>query len=519
MKSKSYFFEIWAGVGLIFFLIAWNLPWRFQVNDDLIMMWLVSGSYTGEPESYAVFIHPMLSWMFSKAYTFAPDIPWYPLTWFCILSLSYFLILKMIAELKSISTWKHLLSVIVLMIAIHFCFFLQFTIVAGFSSLASLLILGSSKNTFSKPVKIFAWILLVFSLMIRWESMVLIGLGFLLYNLLFTSKLEFRSVFKLFFLLFIVVGLTISAKFYWERNSEYSDFLIFNKARASVIDHPVFYEQIKSDQLEEGTPWFFFARWMFEDEKIGVADLEIKKQELDAELYSPDQVINSLERLITIQKMEAFKSFISILLVLLSLIYSANKGKMVAFTGVWLLFLLVFNHFFIVNGRVTILFFLVFLFPLINSSNFPNYKLSMVAGPLLVLFGLFTFHVFNFLEEAKGRKIMHEEFENLCNRIPERELIILEGYLEHNFYFDYSGSKEVPILSLGWISRSPFQQKALEKFGISGLGEAENYSLFGIRNQEESLYFPDYMNSIAGPFYLRERIETPNFVLARYSKK
>ena len=114
---------------------------------------------------------------------------------------------------------------------------------------------------------------------------------------------------------------------------------------------------------------------------------------------------------------------------------------------------------------------------------------------------------------------MHTEFENLLERIPENELILLEGYMEHNYYFDYSQSNQVPILSLGWISRSPFQEKALKKFDISRLKEAEHYSLFGISNQRESLYFPDYMNSITGPFYLNKVIETPNFVLNRYSKK
>jgi len=48
---------------------------------------LVSGAYTGEPESYAVFIHPILSWCFSKTLYFfslqSPGILWPGFRW-CI---------------------------------------------------------------------------------------------------------------------------------------------------------------------------------------------------------------------------------------------------------------------------------------------------------------------------------------------------------------------------------------------------------------------------------------------------
>lgn len=518
IKSNSLFFRVWAIVGLIGFLIVWNLPWRFQVNDDLIMMWLISGAYTGTPESYAVFIHPFLSWGFSKAYTVAPGIPWYTLTWFSILFLSYLLVLKKVAVIDSIPPWKHFFAGFILIIIIHFCFFLQFTIVAGVASLAGLLILDRNKGLYSKPVIFFSWILILFSLMIRWESMVLVGLGFLLFNLLFLSKVEFNSVLRLFLLLSIVFGFTVGSKHYWEVNSEYSEFLAFNKARAAVIDHPVFYEYAKSEKLEEGSPMFFFSKWMFEDEKIGISELEILKQELDTELFSIDQAVKSVNRFISIQKMEAFKTFLSILLVFICLFYARNKKKMMAYLGIWLFFMLLFNHFFILNGRVTILFFLVFLFPILNFSTLPNYNSSIFGGAFLLLFGLLTFHFINFMEEARGRKIMHQEFESLHKRIPESEVIILEGYMEHNFYFDYSASQQVPILSLGWISRSPFQNKALLKFGISSLAQAENYSLIGIRQQKESLNFPAYMDSISGPFEIKEKIESSNLVLLRFSK-
>jgi hypothetical protein len=63
--------------GLLALASVWFLPWRFQVNDDVLMMWLVSGAYTGTPETYAVFIHPILSWIFSRLYAAFPFVNWY----------------------------------------------------------------------------------------------------------------------------------------------------------------------------------------------------------------------------------------------------------------------------------------------------------------------------------------------------------------------------------------------------------------------------------------------------------
>ena len=79
--SKKFMFA-WLSIGAVALSIVALLPWRFQVNDDVIMMWLVSGAYTGTPEPYAVFIHPVLSWVFSKLYIGFPLFPWYESVWF-----------------------------------------------------------------------------------------------------------------------------------------------------------------------------------------------------------------------------------------------------------------------------------------------------------------------------------------------------------------------------------------------------------------------------------------------------
>lgn len=122
VSTKS-FFWFWALLGLASMILIWFLPWRFQTNDDELMMWLVSGAYTGEPESFAVFIHPILSWSFSKLYTFFPAIPWYPLTWFLGMYLSYLVFLDLVSKKNFQQLSFHIWALFLFAFLIHFSFF------------------------------------------------------------------------------------------------------------------------------------------------------------------------------------------------------------------------------------------------------------------------------------------------------------------------------------------------------------------------------------------------------------
>jgi hypothetical protein len=45
LKGSDRFVLLWSTIGILAALLIWNLPWRFQFNDDEVMMWLVSGAY------------------------------------------------------------------------------------------------------------------------------------------------------------------------------------------------------------------------------------------------------------------------------------------------------------------------------------------------------------------------------------------------------------------------------------------------------------------------------------------
>lgn len=512
---KEKYLRFWSGIGLLAFFILWFLPWRFQTNDDLIMMWLISGAYTGDMESYALFLHPLLSWVLSIFYQFAPEIEWYSMLWFILLFLCFYGLLLFLNSLHSEKGVKNIFAVFFLILLLHFGMFLQFTIVAGVSAFSGLLLLTFIFKDHDKQIRFIGYTLLIFSILIRWESFVLISLGWSLYQLMFEKRnISQRLKIRLGLLaaIFCVLFLWKSG---YERYSGYADYISYSKARAAVSDHPVFYRLMKSEEIQSPNQWFFFGQWMMDEDEISVDDLISKKAELDKAFYSRGQVQDGLIRLMQVMAAESFKSILILFLLLLYFYQFSRSKKGWIFFGIWLSFMLIFNHFHILNGRVVILFFLPLLFLLIGNDNSLFQKASFRATVILSLFFLFSVHAFNFLKEARGRVIMTQEFEELKEEIPDNSLVVLEGYKENFISRRYDLMHPVPFLSFGWISKSPFQQKAFQRLGLRSFLDIEEFYLFGVDVNEE-FYLPEYYKSRGKNFQLNNRTDEDNFILFHF---
>ncbi|MDP2041978.1 MAG: hypothetical protein Q8S14_04620 [Algoriphagus sp.] len=504
-------------IGLLAIASVWLLPWRFQVNDDVVMMWLVSGAYTGSPESYAVFIHPLLSWFFSLLYRSFPLANWYAGTWFWTIGISFFLIFKKLEFSSNPVVFKRFLLVVILALCLHFCYFLQFTQVAGLACLASLIHLfgiGGNKNRILSGI---ALVLFVLALLIRWEAVVLVGIGFLAWKVSRFGSQFFQNNLKNLVFIVVSFGVVLVGKLFWESQSEFVDFLEFNKARASVIDHPVFRQDVVKDKIDRNSDWYFFANWYFEEGFPTIDQLHAKKTELDARLLSVAEVSNSLKRLFQIQKTEAFKSMLILVFVgSFWLIYFDTRRAIIFALG-WLIFFFLFNHFFLIQGRVIVVFFLPFLIPILEFQGDMKGDKKWKIGSL-ILFTALIVHTINFLKEAEGRKQMDKEFIQLSEGIREGDPIFVEGYHSHNSTLMYSLANPAPMIVTGWIARSPFQQRALRRFGLNRFGEMEHYALFSVVGQTE-IVFPRYANHAFGIFELEKVSSSKNFVLQEFIKK
>ncbi|MFC5190284.1 hypothetical protein ACFPIK_00790 [Algoriphagus aquatilis] len=512
--SKTKFLLFWNTWGAISIAMITWLPWRFQVNDDVIMMWLVSGAYTGTPEPFAVFIHPVLSWMFSKLYTAGPSIYWYESLWFLTIYFSFALLIKSVSQIHTSELFRNLLAFFILLISLHLSIFPQFTLVAGFAAFSSLVILTGKE---SKLLWRLAFVLLSLGIMIRWESTVLIGLGFIFCSI-FTFPFSFRiRISKPIIRIVLLFISLIGSKSIYEINSPYAEFLKFNRIRAAVIDHPVFYQEILEKKIPESSELYFFSRWYFEDSGISETDLQEKKKSLDLSFFTFDYALNSLKRLWRFQKVEAYKSALILGILFFYFLLIRKKHSLILFGSFWLLFLLIFNHFFLIQGRVIFLFFLCFLVPLFKLGQIDIHRNASIG---LFLFFMITFgiHLSNFLKEGRGRKVMDSELVSLQSRLNPSVPVLIEGYHEHNLGFRFSSLNPVPFLSTGWISRSEFQKKALKRLNLSSFANIQEYALITPTTNTE-IVFPDYMDHAFGSFVQTDSVQTANFIFLQYKKR
>ncbi len=250
VKFKSYFFEIWAGVGLISLVIIWNLPWRFQTNDDEVMMWLVSGAYTGKPESYAVFIHPILSWIFSKLFTLAPSVPWYPFAWVFILYCSFLVFVRLIGKQNRFGVYRTLWVFFGFALFVHFLFFIQFSFVSAFAITVGLAYRLHRENPNNSLFSIFSEdLLILLGFLIRPEILLLFLLGILVVQgVLFR---EFSSIKKMSIPAVLwVLGTAIT--WIWIGANGLQEFQDANLIRSQVFDHPVL--QLHKEELKLSEP-------------------------------------------------------------------------------------------------------------------------------------------------------------------------------------------------------------------------------------------------------------------------
>ncbi|WP_218144150.1 hypothetical protein [Algoriphagus hitonicola] len=506
--SKSSY--LWIGLSFLAMVIIYFLPWRFQVNDDVIMMWLVSGIYTGESENYAVFMHPFLSYLLSFLYQHTPTVSWYSIYQYLLIFLSFAFASSVIHHSLLTKRSKTIYQSILLLVSLHLCIFPQFTLVAGWSAFAAfLLLMNFPKN---KLVLVFSIFLFFFAALLRAEASLLIWLGFVWFMIAKFQKIKALHLSIALILLLVLIG----SKSIYENQSEYKGYLEFNKARHQVIDHPVFFQNTIEEVYSNDPKWKVFSQWFIQESPPTLADLNLHYKELNSHYFSIKHSWVSLIRLLQVHLTELFKSFLALTFLILYWIHYRGNKKMLLFAIAWIFFFLIFNHFNHIRGRVIFLFYLPLLPPIFEQSL--RFKNKFIFGLSLIILGfLLSIHIFNFLNEAKKRQSQLSQYESLIAQKALDTPIYLEGFPLEYFSRYFSSGEKTPFFIEGWIARSPFQTKAYRRLGFKELNDLESYYLIAVK-EKAPFDFPDYMNSLGDDYALIETEETADLIMYRYSK-
>lgn len=447
VKSKSYFFEIWAIVGLIVIIIVWNLPWRFQVNDDEVMMWLVSGAYTGKPETFAVFLHPILSWTFSKLYTTSPEIPWYPALWFLIMLFSFLAYIKLIASRSIPIIQKQVWAIFLFGFFVHFLFFLQFSIVAAFSisaGLGSRLIIrdGIKKSLFNLRYSDF---LILFGYLIRPEVLFLFIIGGLILNFLVIREKQLYLGLMLPLILFIVGSLTMLL---WIDRAGLSEFYETNRLRSQVFDHPSL--QLHKDEFKSSDPdLYYFGNGLidFNRDRTLPQKLPTWKKGLDQRRFSNLSTASLYNSLSIFLRHEHF--FIGLFGFFLTFSFLLNWKKSLFMFLILLLGLILLSPFFLLKVQIfAIVFLLYFILCLVYLDSRIALK-NVWSVYIVLLSGAIIFHFISYFQSSKNippGNILTQEIERIQSEGIQEIYLIGSG----NLYQEVLFNNPLRFKILGW---------------------------------------------------------------------
>ena len=324
-------------VSVFFIVCAYVLPIQFEENDDITMLLLASGKYSGTPEAHLMYINYLYGLFLFLWYKSFPAIEWYSI-WFSLLHIiSITLILKEILWRKCHALVKYSVSFIILIFEIFFVVNFQFTTTATLTTMAGIVLVLSNER---KKSIYFGLFFIVIGGLIREESALMsliLSSPIFIFLLLQKNK---KAIVLIYAVLLIVICHAFNHFAY--KYTSWSYFNDFRVIKAHIIDNNnslKYFETIK-DQSETDD-FMLFMSSIF-DSKI------LDNNKLDAIL---NRINAKNSRSIFLEMVSIFKSFIignfnnylppilSILLfILVFLISSHQKYHQISLILVFILF-------------------------------------------------------------------------------------------------------------------------------------------------------------------------------------
>ena len=230
---------VYGIVVLLAVLTCIIMPVNYNVNDDVDLEYILSGSYTGTPDGHAIYIQALLSYPLSWLYRLFPGWNWYGILLYSLQWLGLALILERINEGVA-GVGKHFLVsgnvLLVFFIAIWENYVsLTYTMTAGILLAAVMFWYAAGDNSLYVQAVTAFLVLVGVSLRIQFLPVVLVP-GIICWAL----KLYKEGIQKAWQLpLMVISGLLVMAvcQYLAYGSQEWKDFLEFNEARTEVYDY------------------------------------------------------------------------------------------------------------------------------------------------------------------------------------------------------------------------------------------------------------------------------------------
>ena len=202
-------------------------------NDEMIMCWIASGQFMGEPNPHLVFSNVVFGQVVSFLYELFPSVEWYSLSLILIHAVSYAIIQDCIQRMPCQSLYKAIALVVVCVIEIKLLVHLTFTTTAGILATASLLLLWVREKQLA------GMLLFVVASCVRFSSAMLVGAIFLSFYplIIFKGKFIGKQFACLCLCVVLAFGFKAMDRLIYRMDDAWEYYYQTNKARSGICDH------------------------------------------------------------------------------------------------------------------------------------------------------------------------------------------------------------------------------------------------------------------------------------------
>ena len=496
------------------------LPFRFEENDDVVMLLLASGNYTGNFESNLVFINPIYGGLVTFLYKSIKGVEWYTLLFLLFHLLSLSILTYKTLNFNIPSFFKGVLLLFFSVVSLNFVMYLQFTTVALMLCLSAILMILNS----NKRISMFLGVgLIILSSLIRAEIVLLMlaaSIPYLMFTFLKLKKFK-KALFSILLLIIPLVSIQLRDEILI--SNEWKEATKYNRLRAEVTDN------INADYSSENYKAicnladytllknFFIAPEYFNSQKLELLKLKIQG----------NQTKWSKLNNIPLQLKSYLKEFIFLGVMLIILFLANPKRKEVYTMLIYGGFLFVLISYLSLDGllknRVFMSFILIFILVVLHYlTKNPAFKKVDFISLSIILF------VFSFYYSRRLNEKIQETNQIRNGHLTEQIRFIDDFFLKsaESILIPFGDDLKIQYLNpfkissttdrwrifyLGWMTNNPHNKKFEKRLKT-------NFSVFMTiyNSQKNSANFK--VSNYFGNFTVNDSFKSGGFTIQEFTK-
>lgn len=422
MKKSLFIIAILSIVAVLYIAIISIFDIYWTASDDSRYIFASSGSYTGQPSSYLVYLGFIFGTFVSFLYSFYNGIEWFTCVYYLLFILSVLVLCYCILKSKLNEYFKYTLLVGTVLINIYFALNPQSTFLATHLSFTSVVLLLVCRN---KGALVTSLLLFFIATQLRLMAAFIpfvIAFPLFYHEVNINCRCILKKSLRLILFLLPVALTLVTNHFAYNCDSEWQHFLRYDKARCYIADNPQRDKlKLQLSNNEDILAYELFAKYRYYDENILPLE-KMEKYASDMRHYSLDNIKeNILQYVISYVSYGAILLFV-LFLYLICILYSTKDYKYIFLCGFSLLIFVSANLYMsaqsypkdrVMHGAFFVLGFTV-TFTISKLTSFKSQKL--LAGIMLLMSMLYIYKAFSTIHNNGNQ-----------DKVSETEMMILEA--------------------------------------------------------------------------------------------